>query len=174
MDRVCSPAVSVTLGDGHSDRLRRSLTLHKHCETQPCAGRIGGHFRTVGLSLKFHPPPLLCTARGGKTNRSTCIKRSSRDREAGVFQASCPHTLETFWGIQEFKAALDFATLSLISAKQRGFFLVVGWWLVVVVLCSTAARLRGESCSRRQRTASWLCISRCLDTSGTLTPGRSS
>lgn len=53
-----------SLSDGHSDRLCRSLSLHKHCETQSCAGRIDGHFRTVGLSLKFHPSAFVVHSEG--------------------------------------------------------------------------------------------------------------
>lgn len=42
--------------------------------------RPDGHFRTVGLSLEIPALRLCCAQRGGgKTNRSTCIKRSSRD-----------------------------------------------------------------------------------------------
>lgn len=41
-----------------------SLSLHKHCETQPCAERIDGHFRTVGLSLKFHPSAFVVLSEG--------------------------------------------------------------------------------------------------------------
>lgn len=102
------------VGDGHSDRLCRSLSLHKHCETQPCAGRIEGHFRTVGLSLKFHPLLLLCTARGGKTNRSTCIKRSSQDWEAGDFPSIVSKRFGNF-GIEDSRP--------LWTLPQKGIFL---------------------------------------------------
>lgn len=53
-----------SLSDGHSDRLCRSLSLHNHCEPQSCAGRIDGHFRTVGLSLKFHPSAFVVHSEG--------------------------------------------------------------------------------------------------------------
>lgn len=45
-------------------RVCRSLPLHKHCEKQSCAGRIDGHFRTVGLSLKFHPSAFVVHSEG--------------------------------------------------------------------------------------------------------------
>lgn len=49
-------------GDGHGGC--GSLSLHKHCETRSCARRIDGHFRTVGLSLKFHPSAFVVRSEG--------------------------------------------------------------------------------------------------------------
>lgn len=111
------------------------------------------------------PPPLLCTARGGKTNRSTCIKRSSQDCESGSFESIVPKLSGNFWD-SEFKAALDFVTQFIFSPTQKGFF--------SFFVCLQHRRvLSGESCRCRQRTASWLCTSHCLDTLGTFTRGPS-
>lgn len=53
------------------------------------------------------PPALLCTARGGKTNRSTCIKRSSQGCETGDGGASCRNSPRRLWD-SGFKPTLDF------------------------------------------------------------------
>lgn len=113
---------------GHSVRFCRSLSSHKHRETGSDARSSDGRFRTVGLSLKFHPPPLLCTARGGKTNRSTCIKRSSQ-RWCVRTPPSIVHKLLTLWkvGIQDSTPTW---TLSLrfffffFLYTQKGFLLL--------------------------------------------------
>lgn len=39
-----------------------SLSLHKHCEMQSCAEK--DYFRTVGLSLKFHPLAFVVHSKG--------------------------------------------------------------------------------------------------------------
>lgn len=53
-------------------------------------------FPYSGTLWNSTPPPLLCTARGGKTNRSTCIKRSSQDWEARDFESIERNSLETW------------------------------------------------------------------------------
>lgn len=154
-----------SLSDGHSDRLCRSLSLHKHCEPQSCAGRIDGHFRTVGLSLKFHPSAFVVHSEGREDKQVHMYKeiipglgvRRLRKHRAR-------NSLETFW-IQGFKAALDFVTQVSFVAKQKGFFFSC--------VLSTQQSLKGESCRYRRRVASWLCISHSLDTLGTFTRGQS-
>lgn len=55
-----------------------------------------------GFSLKFHPSAFVVHRRGGKTNRSTCIKRSSRRRESGGSESIVPKLSGNF-GIQDFQ-----------------------------------------------------------------------
>lgn len=111
------------------------------------------------------PPPLLCTARGGKTNRSTCIKRSSQDCEAGGFESIVPKLSGNF-GIQDSRPLWTLSLRHFFPAKQKGLFFPPR-------VFATQQSLKGESCRHRQRIASWLCISRCLDTLGTFTRGLS-
>lgn len=102
---------------------RRSLPLHKHCETVLCTENRWPFSVQWGSLWNSTPPPLLCTARGGKTNRSTCIKRSSQGCETGDVQASCRNSLETF-GIQDLRPlwTLSFARFSI---STEGIFFSV-------------------------------------------------
>ncbi len=139
---------------------RRSLTLHKHCETRSCAGRIDGHFRTVGLSLKFH-------------SAFVVHSKGREDKQVHMYKEIIPgprgrtllkHRAESLWKLfgSGIEAALDFVTLSVLQPNGSFFSLLLAAQQVS----------KGESCRYRQRTASWLCISRCLDTSGTFTRGQ--
>lgn len=121
-----------------------------------------GHFRTV-YSLWNSTPPLLCTARGGKTNRSTCIKRSSQCCSAsGDFQASCWNSLETLGFRIQGRFGLCHSVI--FPDKENGFF--------SPGVFTAQQNLREESCRFRQLIASWLCTSRSLDTLGTFTRGQ--
>lgn len=72
-------------------------------------------------SLWNSTPPLLCTARGGKTNRSTCIKRSSQDCEAG---RSASIVLKLFGNFrnQDSRPLWTLSSSFFFYYKSEGFF----------------------------------------------------
>lgn len=128
-------------------------------ETLSCAGSRDGHFRTVGLCLKFHPSAFVVHSEGREDKQVHMYKeRSPQDCESGDLQTSFRNSLETlgFW-IQG-----RFGLCHSSSQNKRN----------ILIVC-LPENLRKESWRCLQSAASWLCISRCLDTLGTFTRAQS-
>lgn len=136
-----------------------SLSLHKHCEMQSCAEKTAISVQWGSL-WNSTPQPLLCTARGGKTNRSTCIKRSSPHWESAGFESIVRKQLSGNSGTQDIRPIW---TWSPLLPVRKDFF--------SCPLCFPHSEL--STCSYRQRIASLPCTSRSLDTLGKFTQGRS-
>lgn len=101
-------------------RPRGSLSLHKHCETQFCARRIDGHFRTVGLSLKFHPSAFVVHGEGREDKQVHMYKEiipGLRGKKLREHRAET--SLENFWGFQDSRPAIGLH----FSHFLQGFFL---------------------------------------------------
>lgn len=88
---------------------------------RPCAGRIDGHFRTVGLSLKFHPSVFVVHSEGREDKQVHMYKEIIPWLWAKSLRKHCAETIWKLW-YPGFKAALDFVTQVASVAKQKGFF----------------------------------------------------
>lgn len=141
-----------------------SLSLHKHCETQPCAERIDGHFRTVGLSLKFHPSAFVVLSEGREDKQVHMYKEIIPGPAVRTLrQHRAEKSLNSVGS--EFKAPEDFVTQLSFLLPERGFFFR---------LSARCQRIRGgKPCRSRQRSAYWSRISHCLDIFGKFTRGQS-
>lgn len=142
-----------------------SLSLHKHCETQPCAERIDGHFRTVGLSLKFHPSAFVVLSEGREDKQVHMYKEIIPGPAVRTFRQHRAEKVAELRGIGiQGPWGLRHSTFVFIARKGIFFFR----------FSARCQRIRGgKPCRSRQRSAYWSRISRCLDIFGKFTRGQS-